>query len=277
MLVTLIVYMVVFITKLSNLTAGAGLVSLPGYMNVLAVVIVVTLIVVIVSLLFSMRSNKPFLLWFVNRTLFWGGFIAVNSFLINYCVDVLGMSRGGAQEFYGNLKMLLGGALIILALTAGWLSDKFGRKPVMITSGLVAFAGALILVFAKSLTPNIAAFVQMVGAPDNVWLLFFKEKTTVIIAGVIIGMGIGAFLSASWALATDIVPREEAARYLGIANIATCLGSGIARLLGGVLIDPINKALGSNSSGYQLLYVLVTIFFLFSALVILPLPNKKKA
>ncbi len=90
-------------------------------------------------------------------------------------------------------------------------------------------------------------------------------------------MGVGAFLSASWALATDIVPRQEAARYLGIANIATCIGSGGARLLGGVLIDPINRALGSSSSGYLLLFALAALCFLVSALVIIPLPNQKKA
>ena len=89
-------------------------------------------------------------------------------------------------------------------------------------------------------------------------------------------MGIGAFITVSWALATDIVPRAEAARYLGIANIATCIGSGVARLLGGVLIDPINHLLGSSSSGYLALFILAAICFLVSALVVIPLPNKKK-
>ena len=190
--------------------------------------------------------------WFANRILFWGAFIAINSFLINYLVDVIKMTQSEAQGFYGTLKIILGGALIILALTAGWLSDKFGRKPVMLIAGLVAFVGA----FA---------------------LLFVRDRTFLIVAGGIVGMGVGAFLSASWALATDIVPRQEAARYLGIANIATCIGSGGARLLGGVLIDPINRALGSSSSGYLLLFALAAVCFLISALVIIPLPNKKMA
>lgn len=198
------------------------------------------------------KENPAFAWWFANRVLFWGAFIAVNSFLINYCVDVLKMTEEAAQSFYGNLKMILGVALMILALVAGWLSDKYGRKPVMIIAGLISFAGSLLL-------------------------LFVRDTTMVTVAGGIVGMGIGAFLSASWALATDIVPRQKAARYLGIANIATCLGSGLARLLGGVLIDPINRALGSASTGYLLLYVLATLCFLGSALVILPLPNKKKA
>jgi len=200
----------------------------------------------------NFRENKVFGWWFANRILFWGAFIAINTFLINYMVDVIGMEQKAAQSFYGNLKLILGGALIVLALLSGWLSDKFGRKPIMLASGFVAFAGAVLLLFARDLS-----FIT--------------------VAGAIIGMGIGAFITVSWALATDIVPASESARYLGIANIATCIGSGVARLLGGVLIDPINKLLGSSSTGYLSLFILATLCFLASALVIIPLPNKKKA
>ena len=199
----------------------------------------------------NFRETPVFGWWFANRILFWGSFIAINSFLINYMVDVMGMDQAGAQSFYGKLKVILGGALIVLALLAGWLSDRFGRKPVMQAAGVGAFLGALML-------------------------LFVRDQTLIIVAGAIIGMSIGAFLSANWALATDIVPRHEAARYLGIANIATCIGSGVARLLGGVLIDPINRLLGSSTYGYLSLFALATLCFLASALVIIPLPNKLK-
>jgi MFS family permease len=200
----------------------------------------------------NFRENPIFGWWFANRILFWGAFIAINAFLINYLVDVIRMSQAEAQSFYGSLKVILGVALIVMALASGWLSDKFGRKPVMLIAGVVAFAGA-------------------------VMLLLVRDKTLLTVAGGVIGVAIGAFLSANWALATDIVPKAEAARYLGIANIATCIGSGVARLLGGVLIDPINRLLGSSSSGYLLLFALATLCFLVSALVIIPLPNKKKA
>lgn len=199
----------------------------------------------------NFRENPIFGWWFANRILFWGAFIAINAFLINYLVDVIGMTQEYAQSFYGTLKVILGVALIVVALTSGWLSDKFGRKPLMMLAGFVAFLGAAII-------------------------LVVRDQTLITIAGGIIGMGIGAFLSASWALASDIVPKAEAARYLGIANIATCIGSGVARLLGGVLIDPINKLLGSSSLGYLSLFILAALCFLASALVIIPLPNKRR-
>ncbi|MBA4379372.1 MAG: hypothetical protein C0393_01565 [Anaerolinea sp.] len=197
------------------------------------------------------RSHPAFGWWFANRILFWGAFIALSAFLINYFIDVVGMEQAEAQSFRGLLNLFLGGALVLFALISGWLADRIGRKPIVLSAGLVAFVGATLLLFAR-------------------------DKTSIIIAGAVVGMGIGAFLTASWAMITDIVPREEAARYLGIANIATCIGSGGARLLGGVLIDPINKALGSSSSGYLVLYGLAALFFLTSALVIIPLPKTQK-
>jgi MFS family permease len=199
----------------------------------------------------NFRETPIFGWWFANRILFWGAFIALNTFLINYMIDVLRMQETEAQSFYGNLKVILGVALIVLALVAGRLSDRFGRKPVMQIAGLGGFLGALMLIFVR-------------------------DRTLVIVAGAVIGMSIGAFLSANWALATDIVPRNEAARYLGIANIATCIGSGAAQLLGALLIDRINHYFSSSAAGYLVLFGIATVCFLASALVIIPLPNKRK-
>jgi hypothetical protein len=76
-------------------------------------------------------------------------------------------------------------------------------------------------------------------------------------------------------LVTDLVPEGEAARYLGIANIATAGGSGLARLIGGTLIDPLNRLLGSPSAGYLALYTLTMIAFLMAALAITRVPEAR--
>lgn len=192
------------------------------------------------------RAHPTFRWWFFNRMLFWGAFIFLNTFLVTYMIGVLKMAEADAQKFVGSLSTIIGLALLLVALPAGRLADKFGRKPLVMGAGLVAFAG-------------------------TVTLLLAHDRTTIIVGGAVIGLGIGAFLSANWAMITDIVPRAQAARYLGIANIATCLGSGGARLLGGLLIDPLNSALHSTSAGFLTVYSLAALCFLASTLVILPL------
>ena len=88
--------------------------------------------------------------------------------------------------------------------------------------------------------------------------------------GVLIGVGIGVFLSANWAWVTDIVPPAEAARYLGVANVATAAGSGASRLLGGAVIDRVNSLFSSGTAGYLLVYALAATAFLLSIATVLP-------
>jgi MFS family permease len=195
------------------------------------------------------RAHPAFGWWFANRLLFWAAFIALNTFLLFFAIDVIGMKQDDAQRYIGQLSTALGAALVIVSIPAGWVSDRIGRKPVIIASGLVSTAGTLIILAAHDLT-------------------------YITIAAVIIGIGIGMFLAANWALITDIVPRNEAARYLGIANIATAGGSAIARLLGGVMIDPLNRWFGAGT-GYITLYGIAALFFLVSAIVVIPLPTHK--
>jgi MFS family permease len=196
------------------------------------------------------RAHPAFGWWFANRLLFWAAFIALNTFLLFFAIDVIKMPQDEAQRYIGQLSTALGAALVIVSIPAGWLADRIGRKPLIVAAGLIAAAGTVVILVAHDLT-----FIT--------------------IAVVIIGIGIGMFLAANWALITDIVPRNEAARYLGIANIATAGGSAIARLMGGIIIDPLNRALGSTSAGYIALYAIAALFFLISALVVIPLPTKK--
>ncbi len=195
------------------------------------------------------KAHPAFAWWFVNRFLFWGGFIALNTFLLFYMIDVVQMGEAEAQRFVGNMSTVIGLVLLVVTLPSGWLADRVGRRPLVALAGLIAAAGTGMVLVVR--TPGL-----------------------ITAAGAIIGLGVGIFLSANWALVTDLVPEAEAARYLGIANIATAGGSGFARLLGGALIDPINRMLGSTSAGYLSLYGLTMVAFLLGTVAILRLPSR---
>ena len=80
--------------------------------------------------------------------------------------------------------------------------------------------------------------------------------------GALLGIANGAFLSTSWALATDLVAKGEEARYLGLANLAIAGGSALARLIGPV-IDFFN-GLGPNL-GYSVMLLVCFICFVAGA------------
>ena len=196
---------------------------------------------------FDRQRYPSFGPWFVNRVLVWGGFIALNTFLLFFVIDVLQLPEARAQRFVGDLSALMGIGLILVALPAGWLADRVGRRRLVAGAGLAAAGGTALLLLAPS-------------------------TTMALVAGGILGVSVGVFLTASWALATQIVPGMEAARMLGLANIATAAGSGLARLGGGLIIDPFNRLTGSTAGGYFLLYALAGVAFLAGTVAILRLP-----
>ncbi len=196
------------------------------------------------------RSHPAFVAWFINRFLFWAGFVALNTFVLFFMIDVVGMREAEAQRFVGQMSTVLGLSLLLVTLPSGWLADRMGRRPLVAASGLIAAAGTALV-------------------------LILRTPGAIIVAGAAIGLAAGTFLSANWALITDIVPGAEAARFLGLANIASAGGSAVARLAGGLLIDPLNRLTGEAATGYLALYALTAASFLLGTVAVLRLPQVK--
>jgi MFS family permease len=137
----------------------------------------------------------PDYLWLIaSRFLILLGIYAVQGFAQYFIRDVLKMPN--PAQVTGDLMFSIGIALMILVFPAGYLSDRIGRKR------LNAFAGLL-------------------GALGIFLLLFATDYTRLMIFGAIIGTATGIFVSVNWALATDLIPKSEAGKYLGISNLAT--------------------------------------------------------
>jgi MFS family permease len=187
--------------------------------------------------------------WMVNRFLFWAAAIAIRTFLLNYMEDVLNLSPAETQALSSRVFLLLGAGVFLLVLPAGAIADRIGRRPLLIIAGLLAAAGAILFIFLRDIN-----------------LLF--------VAGSLIAGGAGIFASASWALATDIVPKGEGALYLGLANAATIIGS-ISGRLGGPLIDGLNQLTGTTTIGYLVVFGLAALFFVGSSVVVLRISEKR--
>jgi MFS family permease len=75
------------------------------------------------------------------------------------------------------------------------------------------------------------------------------------VGGGIIGVAIGLFYAASWALGTEIVPSEQAGQYLGLSNLAGAGAGAIGAYIGGPIAD---------SQGYMLLFAVYGMLFMLS-------------
>ncbi len=189
----------------------------------------------------ALQRSPAYAQLLVSRFLILLGVYAVQAFAQYFIRDRLGVADPEAAT--GNLMAAIGLALTLLVFPAGWLSDRIGRMRLNILAGALAALGILLLVFAR----------------DLLSLYLF---------GAIIGMATGIFLSVNWALAIDLIPDEEAGKFLGLSNLATA-GASAASRLGGPLIDGINALWPGAYRGYPALFLLATASTLGGTLLML--------
>jgi MFS family permease len=185
------------------------------------------------------RKHSSFVWWVVNRLLFLSAVGSIQSFAQYFLEDVVGVPNAPAAT--SRLLMVVGLFTVGSALPSGWLSDRFGRR------SMVAMAGAL--------------------AAASVLLLFLsRDMTMVTIAGLIIGLSAGMFMTVNWALGTDLVPPGDAGLYLGISNLAGA-GAGIVGAgIGGPMADFYNAY--QPGLGYLVIFGIYGALFLLAVLTL---------
>ena len=190
------------------------------------------------------HKNPAFTWWVVNRLAFLVGSTNLASFAVFFLQGRLGLEKEQAAGPASQLLMFVGIFILLLALPSGWLTDRFGRKPLIGISGLVAAAGTLILILAPDLT------MMFVG-------------------GILVGSATGLFYTANWALGTDLVPKKEAGRYLGIANLAGAGAGAVGAYIGGPIADFFTVHVPQSPGlGYVLLFSIYGTLFLFSVIAL---------
>jgi MFS family permease len=85
------------------------------------------------------------------------------------------------------------------------------------------------------------------------------EYWMVVAAAVPIGICSGVFLGVDWALMTDIIPKAESGRYMGISNIAVASAGPIASTVGGVLVFAITQLAFGSELAYRAIFVLMAL------------------
>ncbi|MFB2553633.1 multidrug effflux MFS transporter [Ensifer soli] len=133
---------------------------------------------------------------------------------MNIFLPALPAMARGFDTSYATIQLTLSGYLTgtaILQLLLGPLSDRFGRRPVLIASLAIFLVATVVCILAPSIQLFLAGrFVQ-----------------TTLIAGLVL----------SRAIVRDMVPMEEAASMIGYVTMGMTIVPMVGPVLGGLLVD----------------------------------------
>lgn len=192
-------------------------------------------------------QHRAFLQLITARFLFLLGIYATGRFLLLFVANRLGLAQDQAAEQAGNILAGLALITILASPFGGWLADRIGRVPLMISGAVLSAVSALLLIRASS----------------PIQILLF---------GGLMSLGSAAFSGGSWALLVDLVPKAESARFFGLANFSIA-GSAAAAGLFGPLIDVGNRI--SPGLGFSVVFILAALAFLASILPVKDLRLQK--
>jgi MFS family permease len=177
--------------------------------------------------------DYSFAWWVINRLAFLTGANSLSGFMLYFLQerfpDLPGEKAAGPAT---TTMMVVGICILVTALPSGWLADRLGRKLLVTLSGALATVGMCVFL----LVPSLAALN---------------------LGGALVGIAIGTFFTVNWALGTQVVPQEQAGRYLGLSNLAGAGAGAIGAYIGGPIAD---------RTSYVLLFAVYGALFLLSTL-----------
>jgi MFS family permease len=197
------------------------------------------------SLWIDPRKHSDFAWVWVTRALMMLGFYAIQPYILYFMRDIIGVKNpaGSAGMVVGII--LLGAA--ISGFVGGRISDRTGRKPVVIASSYIISVAAMMLIFARNLEVALAI-------------------------GVFFGLGYGAYISVDWALGADVLPTKvDAGKDMAVWHVAMTLPQQVAPLVGGKILQAFSvgqvvqdgeKVATYGLSGYAVIFTFSAVCFL---------------
>jgi MFS family permease len=204
---------------------------------------------VFLSFAIDARKYRDFAWLMVSRLFFLMAPVGISTYALNFIRFTFHYSEGKASLYSSALQALVVIFAAVMSFAAGFLAERFGKKRLVAAACLIGAVGSTLLIFA----------------PNLVWILAF---------GMIVGISLGVFLSVDWAFMTDLIPKAEAGRYMGVSNIATASAGFIARPILGPIIDAFNNN-RTSSVGYRVMFGIVTCFYLIAFLTLRPVREIK--
>jgi Na+/melibiose symporter-like transporter len=166
----------------------------------------------------DLRSNPSFVWALVSRFLINLGFYIATFYLMWYVQFALGFAK--QKEIYTLiLGLIVTAAGLAGTFPAGRLADAMSKKTVIYVCCTLCILASILFVCASSM----------------LWA---------IVAAAIFGLGLGAFAAVDWALACNVLPEGDAAKFLGIWSLSIVFPQMAAALVGSATVSLLTGHMG---------------------------------
>jgi MFS family permease len=192
------------------------------------------------------RRYRDFWCAWLSRLLLGIGTAFVTTYLPLYLVENLGRGALEVPKLVFQSMLLQSVLSVIVSLASGRLSDSLGRRKLFVLVGALIYAAGL-------------------------WTIAGANSYALFLVGLAVAaMAHGMYFAVDLALVTDILPDSErdAAKDLGILNIANALPQVVAPLTGAVIL-----ALAQGN--YSTMYAIAGVIALSSAIAIVPIKTAR--
>ncbi len=185
-------------------------------------------------------KHSSFIWWIVNRLFFLAAITSLQRFAQYFFMYSFNIDIGNASILFGKLITVVGGFTLASAFFGGWLADRFSHKLLVGWSGILAAVGCSMLL-GTILVPS---------------------QLIIYIAGTILGIATGMFMTTNWAMGTKLAPAAQAGLFLGISNLAGAGAGIIGGSIGGPVADYLN--LSTPGLGYFVIFAGYAVLFALS-------------
>ncbi|MGO1287202.1 MAG: MFS transporter, partial [Cellulosimicrobium funkei] len=186
---------------------------------------------------FPRRGARDYYLALFGKFLIIAATFAISGYQLYILTDYMRLGEDETSRYVSLVSLFLMITALVMSAVAGPVSDRLRRRrlPVVVAAVLVA----------------IGAFVPFVSA----------EPWTMLVYGLVAGIGMGAFNAVDQALNVEVLPNPEtAAKDLGILNLANT---------GGQILGPVLAAAAITALGYHAMFPVAAVLALVGAVLIL--------
>jgi len=187
-------------------------------------------------------AKYPDFAWaFTARSLYILGYFVVFAYQFYILTDFLHLSMDEANVAIGVLGLVALAPVIAAGYFAGWVSDRFGKRK------LVLYAACVVMALGY--------------AAQIVWPTMAGQYAMVILTNI----GFGFYITSDYVVMTQVLPNEQgaAAKDLGILNLATFIPQAVAALLAAFVI--------SSLGGYVGLFIAGIVISILGGLAVRPI------